>query len=103
MARKFAFSNELPGSALFSGPGVGGEQFARCRFGSGSEKRSFLVKHNVNGDLREQFLEFLFFAEGGKKFAILELRQNLRRDATRNEDSAACKRLKRQVAGFGAV
>jgi hypothetical protein len=103
MARKFGFSNELPACPFLMGPGIGGEQFARCRFRSGSEKRSFLVEYHMNGDVRQQFLKLLFFAEGGQKFAVLDLGQNLGRDATRDEDAPACKRLKRQVAGFGAV
>src|SRR4029077_5564354 len=85
------------------GPGVGSEQFACCRFGSGSEKRSFLVEHNVNGDVGQQFLEFFFFAESGNEFATLNLRQNLRRNTAGDEHATACERLKCQVAGFGAV
>ena len=85
------------------GPGVGSEQFASCRLGSGSEKGSFLVEHNVNGDVGQQFLEFLFFAESGKEFATLNLRQNLRRNTAGDEDATARKRLKCQVAGLGPV
>ena len=72
-------------------------------FRSRAEKRGLFVQHDVNGEMREQFLEFFLFAEGAKKRAVLQLGQNLGSDAAGDEDAAAREGLERQVAGLGAI
>src|SRR5690242_7842083 len=83
--------------------GIGGQQLTGRRFGSGAEQRSFLIQHNMNRKMGEQFLEFLLLAERRKEFTILHFGQNFGRDAAGDEDAAARQGLQRQVAGLGAV
>src|SRR4051812_43747812 len=43
------------------------------------------------------------FATNARMNAVRERRQNLRRDAAADEDTAGCDRAQRDVSGFGAV
>src|SRR5438445_10902325 len=91
------------GAANLARSGIGSDQLACGGFGGRAEKRSFLIEHNMNGEMREQLLEFFLFAKRPEKCAILELRQNLACDAARHKNATARKRLERQASGFGAA
>src|SRR5579864_5865610 len=98
MARKSDFSNELPPGRSLTRSGIGRQQLTCGGLRSRAQKRSLLIEHNVNRKMREQLLEFFFFAEGGEKFAALHFGQDFRSYAAGDEDAAARKRLQCQVA-----
>src|SRR6266566_4396200 len=61
------------------------------------------IEHNLNGNLRQQRAEFLFFTERPKECAVFQFLADLDSDPSGDPNAATSKNLQRQVSRLGAV